>query len=197
MPKAPGTYALTPYTSYDVGGLITGADYNAVTKEVVLVGYLSDHTHPFLWFLNDYQGDMYFSGNKRRIEIGGNSEWQTEGVAWLSASRYFISCETRGDTVASLYIDSKAMNNSTGVQNIHAAVTCAVFPDPATDVLYINDLQARATYELTDIAGASSGKGKLAAGNNTISVKDLPTGNYIIRVDEDHASSAYVRFVKR
>ena len=197
MPKTPGTYALTPYTTYNVDGLITGADYNAATKEVVLVGYLSDHTHPFLWYLNDYEGDMYFSGNKRRIEIGGNSEWQTEGVAWVSASRYFISCETRGDTVASLYIDSKAMNTTTGVQKIHAAVTCSVFPDPATDVLHINGLEAKAAYELTNIAGASFGKGILAAGNNIISVKDMPTGNYIIRIDEDHAASAYIKFVKR
>ncbi len=197
MPKAPGTYILTPYTSYNVEGLITGADYNAVTKEIVLIGYLSDHTNPFLWFLSDYQGDMFFSGNKRRIEIGGNSEWQTEGVAWVSDSRYFISCETRGDTVASLYIDSKAMNGATSAQDIHAAVTCAVFPDPATDVLHIYGLQAKAAYELINMAGASFGKGILTAGNNTISVKDMPCGNYMIRIDEDHATSAFVKFLKR
>src|SRR4051812_7217146 len=67
--KMPGTYTLSPYASYNVGGLITGATCNVQTGEIVLVGYSIIKSNSFLLLLNDYKGDLFFSGNKRRVDI--------------------------------------------------------------------------------------------------------------------------------
>jgi hypothetical protein len=69
LSKTPGTYTVSPYTSYNVNGLITGADYNPQTNEVALIGYKTSHLNSFMYFLNDFTGDNFFSGNKRRIKI--------------------------------------------------------------------------------------------------------------------------------
>ena len=107
MPKTPGTYTLSPYTNYNVNGKICGADYNPITNEVVLVGYMSGDKNSFVWCLNSFQGTNFFSGNKRRLELGNASTaWQTEGVAFYnetSTHRIFISNEDNS-TPAGIYV---------------------------------------------------------------------------------------------
>ncbi|HEY4786136.1 MAG TPA: hypothetical protein VIH57_08800, partial [Bacteroidales bacterium] len=87
--KTPGTYRLSPYTSFNVNGKITGADFNPATGEVALIGYMNSKFNSFLWLLNDFSGSMFFSGNKRRVEIGNSTtSWQTEGITYTSAIRF-------------------------------------------------------------------------------------------------------------
>ncbi len=198
MPKVPGTYALTPYTNYNVAGLITGADYNSTTGEIVLIGYLSGHVSSFLWFLNDYAGDMFFSGNKRRIEIGSSStEWQTEGVAWQSPSRIFISNETAGTIDASVYISAKPAVPTTAVKNVTNTLACDVFPNPASGVLYVDNLLSPATYTVTSIAGKVIEKGNLEAGNNNLIISNYPPGIYIINMAAQDGTTSVARFTKQ
>jgi hypothetical protein len=93
-----------------VGGLITGADYNAFTNEIVLIGYSSNKTYSFIYYLYDFPQIRFFSGNKRRVQIGSSLVWQTEGIAWhneMNVSRFFISCESAGTYSASVYSSSK------------------------------------------------------------------------------------------
>jgi hypothetical protein len=95
LSKTPGTYTLIPYTSFNVNGLITGADYNTQTNEVVLIGYMNFHKNSFIYFLNDFTGDLFFSGSKQRVEIGNSiNDWQTEGITYISGTKLFLSCET-------------------------------------------------------------------------------------------------------
>jgi hypothetical protein len=107
LPKTPGTYTVSPYTNYNVNGKITGADYNPTTNEVILVGYLSGDKSSFVWLLTDFQGTDFFSGNKRRLELGNtNTAWQTEGIAFYnetSTHRIFISCETKSTIPSGIY----------------------------------------------------------------------------------------------
>lgn len=107
LPKIQGTYKVSPYTNYNVNGKITGADYNAITKEVVLVGYMNGSKNSFVWYLSDFKGGNFFSGNKRRLEIGNSSTaWQTEGIAFYNETktgRIYISNEAK-ETPAGVYI---------------------------------------------------------------------------------------------
>lgn len=105
--KNPGNYFLKPISTFDTKGLITGADYDPVTKEIVLVGYVKGHSNSFIWKLNDYAGHQFFSGNKIRIEIGNENEWQTEGICFRNSNSYYISCEKTKNRNASLYLFSK------------------------------------------------------------------------------------------
>jgi hypothetical protein len=107
LPKIQGTYKVSPYTNYNVNGKITGADYNAKTKEVILVGYMNGSKSSFIWYLNDFKGTNFFSGNKRRLEMGNsNTAWQTEGIAFYNETkngRIYISNEAK-ETPAGIYM---------------------------------------------------------------------------------------------
>ena len=121
LPKKAGTYTINPYTNYNVNGKITGADYNPGTNEVVLVGYTGSSKNSFVWLLNNFQGTNFFSGNKRRLELGNTSAaWQTEGIAFCNETnthRIFISCETKSDIPAGIYV-ADISSYITGVKSI-------------------------------------------------------------------------------
>jgi hypothetical protein len=196
MPKNPGSYALTPYTGYNVSGLITGADHNAHTNEIILIGYLSGHTGSFLWILNDFQGDMFFSGNKRRIEISNGVEWQTEGVAYLSDDRFFISCETTDPIPASLYTSDKVFT-SMAVRNFSHGSLSNIHPNPTSEILYVSDLINNAHYKVTDMLGRTICTGDLQVGNNSIDMKRLIPGIYFFGISTESGENETIRFEKR
>ena len=108
LPKTPGSFTISPYAGYPVNGKITGADYNAETKEVALIGYMNGSKKSFIWLLSDFSGTDFFSGNKRRFELGNTAApWQTEGIAFCKekgSRRIFISCETKSDISAGIYV---------------------------------------------------------------------------------------------
>ena len=179
MPKTPGTYALDLYTSYNVNGLITGADYNANTHEIVLIGYFKGHINSFLWYLSDYQGDMFFSGNKRRIEIGNGQEWQTEGVCWLSDTRIFISCETTDAIPASLYVSDNIFA-TTQVENVNQEQSIKVYPNPAGNEMIFENTGSEAVYKIMDAIGRVIECGVIEKGNRILDIKNLVAGIYYI-----------------
>jgi hypothetical protein len=128
LPKTPGTYTISPYTNYNVNGEITGADYNPFTRQILLIGYENNHYSSFIWYLYDFNGTNFFSGNKRRIEIGNaTTKWQTEGITFyneISAHRIFISCESTSDVDAGIYTaDLGAYISTADIQSIQKKVT--------------------------------------------------------------------------
>jgi len=108
LPKISGTYRVSSYTNFNVNGKITGVDYNPLTNNVVLIGYMGGSKNSFIWLLSDFKGVNFFSGNTRRLELGNISKpWQTEGVAFCKengSQRIFISCETKSDILAGIYV---------------------------------------------------------------------------------------------
>jgi hypothetical protein len=103
MPAVPGTYAVSPFTTFNSQGKITAAAYNAATKEIALLGYMNKKIQPFIWLLNNYTADNFFSGTTKRFNIGNQSDWQTEGLDYIDSSRLFMSCESSTSHAATLY----------------------------------------------------------------------------------------------
>ena len=99
----PGTYKVSPISTFDTKGKITAAAFNPVTKEIALLGYMNKKVGSFIWFLNGYQNDDFFGGRNTRTTIGSAKDWQTEGLDYISANRLFMSCETSKSQRASLY----------------------------------------------------------------------------------------------
>ena len=95
LPNTPGTHVAKLRGSYNVGGLITAADINQEGL-VCLLGYTTGGSN-FLWMFSAYQGTNFFSGNKRRIELGsGLSNGKTEGFAFRqmnSVNQGYITSE--------------------------------------------------------------------------------------------------------
>ncbi len=87
-------YALDPATGAcekletfpSKSGLITAADV-AADGSIALLGYdLTSYT-VFAWLLWDYSGELFFSGNKRKVDLGFVPVLgQSEGLAWSAGS---------------------------------------------------------------------------------------------------------------
>ncbi|RYE23374.1 MAG: T9SS C-terminal target domain-containing protein [Sphingobacteriales bacterium] len=109
LAKTPGKYRISPYDSFSVNGLITGAAYNKGTKEIILLGYTNWSKYSMMWFLNGYTGDHFFSGNKQRVDMGNGQSWQTEAVCFMPGGGFYISNETAGPNSAAIYTSHGAI----------------------------------------------------------------------------------------
>ena len=91
------TAVATVNASYDVDGLITDASIDLAGESLLLLGYKNNGANfysSFIWMLWDYNGTDFFSGNKRRIEVGTMlTLGQTEGIALKGSSSGFVSSE--------------------------------------------------------------------------------------------------------
>jgi len=92
-----GTYQARPVEAFNVDILITDACYSSETGNIVLLGYRDMGMRlysSFCWLLYDYKNDRYFSGNKRRIDLGSALvNGQTEGIYLQSNNTGYITNE--------------------------------------------------------------------------------------------------------
>lgn len=91
FPKIPGNYAATLKDSFDIQGLITGATFLETDKLVSICGY-SSTLQPFVWLLYDYEGNNFFKGNKRKLNLP-LPYTQIEGITTQDGLNYFVSNE--------------------------------------------------------------------------------------------------------
>ena len=93
LPTAAGTYAALNQETFFANGLVTGADITA-QGVIVLLGYQSAGGPLFFWLLFDYQTGEFFSGNKRRIELGSFLLFgQAEGICFRNTAYGYVSNE--------------------------------------------------------------------------------------------------------
>lgn len=84
-----------------VNGLITDATIDKDSGRLILLGYKLDSPSSdgafyscFIHLFFDYPDHAFFSGNNRRIELGGVlSLGQTEGISWAFDNQGYISSE--------------------------------------------------------------------------------------------------------
>jgi hypothetical protein len=90
LSKEAGMQTAKRRDSLDVGGLITGADVHTGSGRLVLSGYTKAGQR-FLYMFNNFKGDNFFSGQKRKIWLAGPA--QTESVAFINEKLLFIGSE--------------------------------------------------------------------------------------------------------
>ncbi|MEM0576535.1 T9SS C-terminal target domain-containing protein [Flavobacterium polysaccharolyticum] len=77
--------------SWDCKGLITGATYLNAEKKIVLCGY-TKRGSPFLYLLYDFEGNHFFSGSKKRINLKLRFH-QIEGIATTDGNSFYLTNE--------------------------------------------------------------------------------------------------------
>jgi hypothetical protein len=93
IPASPGTWQAEFLESFNTRGLITGADIHPEGHQVTLLGYRKKGDC-FLWVLESFQEDNFFSGTKEYIRLGRFGKiGQTEGIVYKDDSSYYISSE--------------------------------------------------------------------------------------------------------
>jgi hypothetical protein len=103
IPKTPGKYAARYISTFNSEGLITDAAINQAGSELALIGYHKGHTFPFIYLFNNFQGNDFFSGEHKKIELADKKwDWQLEGITYSKNLVYF-SCEETKEVTATLY----------------------------------------------------------------------------------------------
>lgn len=93
IPASEGTYVAQKQETLAADGLVTGADISA-SGVIVLSGYRLSSGVCFMWLLFDYTGAGFFSGNKRRIELGSVLlAGQVEGICLRENGYGYLSNE--------------------------------------------------------------------------------------------------------
>ncbi len=108
IPKREGKYRLSPIDTFNVIGLVTGADISPDKKSLVLLGY-KDFI-PFLWLYSGFQSDHFFAGEKSYLLMDSITNAQTEGVCFLNDNILLISCEQTSSFPQQVFLfNTKAM----------------------------------------------------------------------------------------
>jgi len=103
LSKIQGNYSVAPYSTFESQGKITAAAFAPATKEIVLLGYMNQKIQSFMWLLNRYSSDQFFTGTTQRFNIGNQQDWQTEGIDFITNNELMMSCEGSTNHMASLY----------------------------------------------------------------------------------------------
>jgi hypothetical protein len=97
LPVEPGNYKARLAESFNADGLITDASINS-QGNIVLLGYKNKRGKSytcFVWLLSGYEGRYYFSGIKRRVELGSALHLgQTEGIVLRDDNTGWLSSES-------------------------------------------------------------------------------------------------------
>lgn len=99
--KNKGAYVLEALSNYDVGGLVTGADYHKGNNTVILTGYLG--FAPFIIKLDDFSENNPLDGKKIKKFINVTGSVQIEGVAANPNGSFYLSSERNSGLSACLY----------------------------------------------------------------------------------------------
>ncbi len=103
LPVLPGKYTARHVTTFNSGGLVTGADFNPADSLLVFSGY-SKELMPFCYIFYDFEEDHFFAGKRRKIIL--NDYWgaQTEGVAIQSKDSLYFTSESSIAMKQSLFL---------------------------------------------------------------------------------------------
>ena len=224
IPKTPGAHMARLSETYDVNGLITGAAYIPEYQLVVLCGYdydpvnLLSSLHPFIVLLYDFQGERFFSGNKRRLDFDFSTRAQIEAIATHNALDYYITNESTSIPVMDLVVDIPpalqrldlreyllpylsrfgVTDNPDAVPSLQNQKTdIRIYPNPVRDKIYIDYTQdfAGAVYEIFNLRGQKVADGILNDKVIMLSNKNMPLGQYVLTV-QGKGSLKTMSFIK-
>lgn len=156
LSKSAGNHTAELIDEYDVKGLITGADFNKVSNEVTLVGYVDQTYTPFIWLLWDYNFEEFFSGNKRRLDMPNMVATQTEAISYTKGKNEIITSE------GNILFSQSAYNFNSGS--------------------WTNGSPSETDENKVSVFDFNISPNPIKKGKLTIDISDLPTGEYQLEV---------------
>ena len=142
---------------------------------------------------------------------GVTYQWQVDGVNVGTNSSTFIYTPATTDAVISCYItvpaNSCAFPNfattkvtvhivTAGVSTIEKSSLYHVYPNPANDILHINNVRGGINYRLQNIVGICLQQGIFTQEKNMLQLQELPAGIYLLQLTNKEGQREVVRVVK-
>lgn len=107
-----GEYQLAAVDTFNVQGLVTGADFSPDGKTLALLQY--ENWKAYLWLFTDFGGKPFFNGSITCISLENLDRAQTEGISFLNNDSVLISCEeTRSFRQQVFLLDLNELKNGT------------------------------------------------------------------------------------
>jgi hypothetical protein len=187
-------------STFDVDGLISGAAISPDSQVVMLTGYETQSTTSvFVWLLWDFEGDNFFSGNKRRLELGNLlAQGQCEAVAFsdlrqglLGSERLaFGSIELAPPTLRAFDISPYIIEPGTNSTDASVKSSLRIWPNPTQDILYWEGATT-GRFEVFNVLGQSMIRGDLAT--QRVDLSSFQPGNYrLVLIGEQESMSYWV-----
>ncbi len=112
IPTDNGEYKVHPLDSFNVDGLVTGADISPDKKKLALVGYKNFKS--FMWLFSNFQDDKFFDAKSIYYQLNKLDGAQTEGICFNDNTTILISCEKSGGFKQQVFkIDLTQTDNGT------------------------------------------------------------------------------------
>jgi PKD repeat protein len=87
--------------------------------------------------------------------------------------------------------------NVPGLVSVARLSEIVIFPNPATDELYVNGIDQKIQYRLVDLVGGLIEAGTFIRGTNILQTLQLPSGMYLLEMSVADGSKRVVRIMKQ
>jgi hypothetical protein len=203
LPKQEGHHLARWVGEWDVQGLITGAALDSLNKRIVLVGY-SPLLLPFAWILWDFEGNNFFSGNKRRIELNLPFH-QVEAIAYDAfQGRYVLTNERFSNFLVTIparvheFSIASWVENPTVTQTFRSISRPLLYPNPAKDGIFVRAGEEWITLYLGNHMGIVLEQHPLKGGGDVFFDLSLyPNGVYFVTLQNRRGEMETLKVLKR
>lgn len=140
------------------------------------------------WIFYDYTGSNFFDGQVATFNLGTVS--QKEAIAFVSDSLLYYSDEKtfiNGGNLYALDISSwlESLNTSTSVQDVAAEFPFLLFPNPSTDLVFIqHNSKTAVDLRLYDLNGRMLIQKNTLDSPIRLEVNQLPEGTYLLQLND-------------
>ena len=87
-----GRHRATYIATFNIQGMVTGADINEELDILLLTTY-SSLLDVHVWAFTNYRGNNFFNGNSKRLHLKNSLQGQIEGIAFKDNYRAYLSSE--------------------------------------------------------------------------------------------------------
>ena len=198
LPSTPGDHSARRIGELEINGLVTGASFIKDTSELFILGY-SMILEPFVYKVSEPNVQSIFQGESLKLDVSLGIA-QTEGIAYITNNRFFISSESFSREVPAITLSAQLMalqlprpleeipeeeEEEEEIIEVEQGFLFSIYPDQDIDKMAyeLNSEQnvlARAVFDIT---------GKMIQievssefDSNTIGVANLKTGVYYLAV---------------
>ncbi len=189
LPKQSGNYTATLLDSLNVEGLITAADIDTFSNRIVLLGYSDDYVSSFIWLLQDFSDQDFFSGHSTKIDTDLFG-CQVEGIAWKDSLVYF-SHESISFLTAGLYRSALPDLNPIPTHENKTKDVC-FYPNPAKNTLHFEHCGKFQQLTIFDINGKTVITYLIETENFDLPIPCLRTGTYTIELSNLHTNDFHI-----
>ena len=97
----------------------------------------------------------------------------------------------------STYFGTATLVTETGINDINTTKTVSVYPNPASNLLNLENTSSEQIVSIYDITGKTVKEVSLGSSNSQINISELKQGLYIIKVMDNNDNMNIVKFIKK